>query len=137
MFHVKSEPKTKHQRKSMPGSGTGYLAGSGVGTVRETRGVIWQSCFTDRNNHGVSSAEKHQRRSPRRDQYHNVCMYIYIYAHINVSKAINPPYGLMVGIPAPKMGIADFPPCGRRLTTPQQGAPPRYALGGWGRKGMM
>jgi hypothetical protein len=66
-----------------------------------------------------------------------VCMYIYIYAHINVSKAINPPYGLMVGIPAPKMGIADFPPCGRRLTTPQQGAPPRYALGGWGRKGMM
>jgi hypothetical protein len=36
-----------------------------------------------------------------------VCIYIYIYAHINVSKAINPPYGLMVGIPAPKMGIAD------------------------------
>ena len=74
--------------------------------------------------------KNHQRRSPRRDQYHNICIYIYI--HINISKAINPPYGLMVGIPAPKLGIVDFPPCGRRLTTPQQGAPPRYALGGWG-----
>ena len=54
LFHLKSEPKTNHQRRSLPGSGAGYLAGSGAGTVRETLGLTWQSCFTDRKNLGTS-----------------------------------------------------------------------------------
>ena len=44
MFHLKSEQKTNHQRRSMPGSGTGYLAGSGWRNWNwETCGLTWQS----------------------------------------------------------------------------------------------